>query len=1155
MKTERLILLVLMCSVVVPAQQFRATLTGRVLDIQGAVIPGVRVLVTQVETNAKFEAASGADGQYTVPFLPPGTYRVRVEAPGFKLYVRDGLKASTGERIGLDITLELGLVTETVTVSADQSLLETTTASTGQVISDRQIENMPMNGRTPLVLAQLAFGVIPSSDPKFTRPFDNAGPSTFSMGGATARRNELLLDGVPNSTSDSRVAYNPPVDAVTEVKVESFQVDAAYGHTGGGTVNVVLKGGTNSLHGNAYEFNQVSRLAATPFFTNRAGLKKPVTRFNQWGVNAGGPVIVPRLIDGRNKLFFFFAYEGIKDAFPEPLTSTVPTSAQRNGSFSSLLSVGNNYQIYDPLTGVREGVRIRREPFVNNLIPATRLIPAALNYLQFLPPPNQAGRADGQDNYLANTVRRDSFNNEIGRLDFLFSDRHKMFWNFRHNEALLDRGNRFNNIATGIPLRRVNWGSVVDDVYTLSPSMFLNTRAGWSRFSEANIPQGIGFNSTSLGLPAYLAASSTRPVLPRVAFDRFQNLGETSGNDTPFDIYQLFSVLTKAAGRHSLKGGTDLRMYRESSINFGNSSGLFNFSSDWTRGPLDNATAAPLGQDLASFLLGLPTSGSYDVNAARTNQAGYFALFLQNDFRVRSNLTLNLGIRYERDLATTERFNRSVNGFDFTTANPIGQQAIPAYNRSPIPEIPVGQFSTNGGLTFPTADQREIYKTQGRYFSPRFGFAWTPKALGSRTVIRGGFGVFFFGLGTAGINQFGFSQTTPLVATLDGFLTPAATLANPFPNGIQSPTGSSSGLRTFLGQAVRFYNPQPKNPYSNRWNLGIQRELARDMVLEAGYVGNHSVHLGVERGYNSVPRDLLSASPLRDQTAINRMTGLVTNPFAGLLPNTPLNAATIRRAQILGAYPQFLLGDLIANRTDGRPANGIIADSLNDGSSYFHMFQVRLEKRFSHGLQLLANYQYSKLIERVSRLNDSDPFLEKRIAAEDRPQRFVLSASYELPFGRGKQFLSGAGAVVNRLVGGWVLNGVYVVQPGPPLNWGNVIYLGGDLNLDPRRIDGAFDTTRFNTNSQQQLDWNIRSFPTRFTGLRQDGVYNADFSMLKNTAITEKVRLQYRCEFFNAFNHPTFDPPNLTPTNSNFGKITNQPNLPRIIQMGLRLSW
>ncbi|MBI3697818.1 MAG: TonB-dependent receptor [Acidobacteria bacterium] len=932
------------------------------------------------------------------------------------------------------------------------------------------------------------------------------------------------------------------MDSVTEVKVQTFEADAAYGHTGGGTVNVVMRGGTNSLHGKAYDFNQVSKLAATPFFTNKAGLPKPVTRYNQWGVNAGGPVIIPKLLNGRDKVFFYFGYEGIKDSFPEPLTSTVPTAAERNGDFSQLLTVGTNYQLYDPLTGVVEGTRIRRQTFANNILPASRLSPIAKNYFQFYPLPNQPGGADGQDNFLANSVRFDNFNNELGRLDFNLSDRHKFFFNFRHNERLENRSNRFFNIATGNNLKRVNWGSMLDDVYTFTPTTVLNTRLNWTRFTEGNVRNSNGFDFTTLGFPSYIRAASARGVVPRVNLGRFTAVGDSAGDDTPFDIFQLFSTVTKVAGKHSLKQGADVRLYRESSASFGNSAGSYDFSTNWTRGPLDNSTAAPLGQDLASFLLGLPTGGSFDVNASRTNQAGYYSLFVQDDFRARPDLTLNLGLRYERDLGTAERYNRSVNGFDFNAPNPISAQAVAAYARNPISEIPVGQFRTPGGLLFAGPSNRNVYNTQADYFSPRFGFAWTPAALGSKTVIRGGAGVFFFALGTGGINQLGFSQSTPVVPSLDSFLTVNATLANPFPTGIQQPTGSSLGLSTFLGREARFFNSNPQNPYSIRWILNLQRELPWNMVLETGYVGNHSVHLPVDRQWNYAPRQYLSTSPVRDQNTIDFLTANVANPFAGLIPGTGLNGSTVQRQQLLASFPEF---------TDVRN------DALNDGSSFFHMFQVRVEKRFSHGLQFLGNYQFSKLLEKRSRLNRSDLFLEKRIADEDRPQRFVMSASWELPLGRGHAFGGNPGPLVNRVIGGWVVNGIYTKQPGSPLDWTNqnLIYFGGDLNYNPRRLTGSFDVTRFNRISTQQLGSNIRTFPSKFSHLRTDGANNFDFSVLKNTPITEKLSIQYRCEFFNAFNHPAFNGPELSPTNTNFGNITSQSNLARGVQMALRLMW
>src|SRR5215467_3242556 len=374
------------------AQQFRGSLSGTVLDQQQAAVPGARIHAVESETGAKFQTVTNSDGTYVLTFLPPGPYSVAAEAPGFKRYVNAQVRIATNEREQIDIQLEVGTVDQSVTISAEASMLDTASSSTGQVINQRQLENMPINGRAPLVLAQLAFGVTPNSDPKFSRPFDNSGPSGFSMGGAPNQSNELLIDGSPDTTRNLRVAYNPPPDAVAEVKVETFQSDAAYGHTGGGTVNVVMKGGTNKFHGSAWNFNQVSKLAATPWFTNRAGQKKSQLIFNQWGMTANGPIVIPKIVNGKNKLFWFFSYEGIHDAFPEPQTQTVATAAERNGDFSQLTTVSCAYAIYDPLTGVASGSQVQRTPFQNNVIPTNRLSPVAKNLLQFIPLPNQTGQ-------------------------------------------------------------------------------------------------------------------------------------------------------------------------------------------------------------------------------------------------------------------------------------------------------------------------------------------------------------------------------------------------------------------------------------------------------------------------------------------------------------------------------------------------------------------------------------------------------------------------------------------------------------------------------------------------------------------------------------------------------------------------------------------
>jgi hypothetical protein len=312
------------------------------------------------------------------------------------------------------------------------------------------------------------------------------------------------------------------------------------------------------------------------------------------------------------------------------------------------------------------------------------------------------------------------------------------------------------------------------------------------------------------------------------------------------------------------------------------------------------------------------------------------------------------------------------------------------------------------------------------------------------------------------------------------------------------------------------------------------------MLVEIGYFGNHGVHLEGSQNLNSIPRQYLSTSLTRDQTVIDRLTAQVANPFASLIPGTNLNGSTVPRQQLLEAFPEF---------------TGVTRRALPEGSSYFHSLQARVEKRFSRGVQLLGNYFFGKLIERTDRLNASDPRPTKRIGVNDRPQRVVISGSWDLPVGKGKAWLAHSGRLLDGLAGGWNMNAIYTWQPGSPLSWGNVIYYGGDLQVNPRAIDGAFDITRFNRNSREQLDSNIRLFPAGFGNVRSDGLNNFDFSVVKRIAVTERIYFQFRCEFFNLLNHPVFEAANTSPTNSSFSLINTQANNPRTTQMALRLVW
>ncbi len=1149
------------------AQEYRGTLLGVVTDSSGSAVAAAVVAVVNVDTEARSTTKTGTEGSFLVPFLKPGPYRLFVEQTGFKRFERSPITVRVNDHVRVDVTLEVGPVREQVSVSDAAPLIESGTASVGETVTTQEVEELPVNGRSPFTLSGLALGVMSTIEPTQIRPFDNGNSSSFAMAGAPSAANELLLNGTPDNTWNKRLAYSPPQDAVTEVRVQSFESDAAYGHTGGGTVNVYTKSGTNALHGSAYEFNQVSFLSANSFFANKGGAPRSVNRINQFGFTSGGPVWVPKVFDGRNKVFWFFAYEGLRDAFPQnsstingATTVTVPTAAERQGDFSALLQAnkpGTDYTIYNPFSGVQQGSRTARTPFPNNVIPSSLINSVARNYLGFYPLPNTQGRNDGYQNYLVTNPVTDTYSNELARADINLSNKHKLSFDLRHNYLQQKLQVYFPNDSFGDYLRRTNWGTSVDEVYTLSPTTFLDIRGNWTRFREAKTPPSEGFDSAMLGFPSSMAASSQFPGMPWLQFgsgcqgtapSSFQCLGvDPSSAINSFDAFQLFGVVVKNHGNHSIKAGGDVRAYRLSAFTLGNSAGNFTFSTNWTKGPLDNSAASPFGQDFASFLLGLPTSGSFDVNAHSTQGMKYGAAFIQDDWRVRGDLTLNFGLRWEHETAVSERFNRTANGFDPVLISPISAAATAAYAQRPITQVPASQFQARGGLTFATPASPAAYGTMSNVFSPRAGFAWVPRVLGPGTVIRGGFGVFVTPIAISNgraLNQEGFSQSTQFVATDNNYLSPSATLSNPFPKGILLPAGG--GVGTFLGQQVTFYNPQIRNPYSLRWNFGIQRQLPKQFVLEVVYIGNHTVRLFVgTQNLNYIPRQYLSTSPARDTAVINFLSGSVANPFQGLLPNSAsLNGSTVALNQLLVPFPQFPAG------------TGVVLQDANAGGSYFHSLNVRLQKRLTQGLTLINNFTYSKLIERTAYLNDQDTAPEKRVSADSRPLRESLALTYQLPVGL-HQKLKPSSRVVNALVGDWSMNAVITLQSGPPLTWGtDMIYYGGPLHWNSHQPDGlAFDTGQFNTASSQQLANHIRTFNTQFNNLRRDPTENLDLSLMKKFVLAEKSYLQLRFESFNTTNRVTFSAPQLTPTSSAFGTISAQANNPRKIQIGARLVW
>jgi hypothetical protein len=1146
---------------VVPAfaQEFRGTVSGSVLDPAGAKVAGAKITATEERTGTKILAVSDSTGQYSLPFLQPGDYDISAQSQGFKEFIRKSVHVGSGDHPLIDLPLEIGNTTQTVEVTANASLINAENSSVGQAISTKEVEDLPLNGRTPLVLASLSMGVIATGQPSLIHPFDSAGAAGWSIAGTAPQTNEVLIDGSPDATWDGRLAYSPPTDAVQEVRVKAFDADASFGHTSGGTMNQILKTGTNALHGSAWEFNQPNTLAANNYFNNKSGLGNPVTHYNQYGVTAGGPIMVPKVFNGRNKLFWFFAWEGLKDSQPNTTFVSVPTDAERQGNFSGLA------QLYDPYSGSLSGTTVTRQPYSGNLIPLTQLSPVGLAYLKFMPQPNVPGLAGGFDNFGSTAPTPDNYNNELGRLDYNVSNRDRMFFDIRRTDYSQTKNNYFNNPSTGSILTRANWGGSFDNVFTVNASNVIDVRANFTRMDEAHPSPSVGFEPGSLGFPSYLGSSSTYVQLPNVQFastTAFTALGSNSANKLPSQSVQLFGTWATIKGNHNLKFGADGRQYVLNTIGFGNSAGSFSFTANsWVKASTSASSTVVQGQDLAELMLGLPTSGSFDLNTSAAYYEHYGALFAQDDWRVRKNLTLNLGVRFDYDAPYHEKYGRTVNGFDVSSQSPLAGAAIAAYNAHPISQIPAGSFNVLGGLTYPK--DGSLYQQNSHLVSPRVGFAWTPDGLHGKTVVRGGFAMFVQPISVTQLDitgkystnpilqQYGFSQTTQVVQP-SNFLTPAANLSDPFPAGIKQPAGSSLGLGTFAGQTVQFIDPRIKDPYSLRWNFGFEHSFTPNTLLEITYMGSHDVHLPIYvTQLNGIPVQYLSTLGVRDQAVINSLTASVANPFVGLATSQNTSSATV--AQLLARFPQFPVGT-------GSGGTGVIQYNNPAGSSFYQSLNVRFQKRFSDGLTLVGNYIHSKLIERMTWLNDTDPTPEKRISPFDHPNRFVFAAVYEVPIGRGKR-LNVNSHWADMIVGGWGLNSIYTFQTGAPLTWvngsttspGDYVYLGVPIVLNNRENNvPAFNTAAFDTKSADQFQYHIRTFSTTFPNLRTDGINEWSPSATKRLSITEKMSLQLRLEAYNVLNHPVFSPPNTTGTNAGFGTITTQANRPRALQLGAR---
>jgi Carboxypeptidase regulatory-like domain len=1178
----RIALLLLLPAVTAGAQEFRGSLTGRVTDSTGAALVGAAVSVKNVETNIVNSTTTNNDGVYNFPLLQPGKYQLSVTQQGFKAAQRENIELRVADKLTLDVKLDVGAATESVQIVGSTPALETGSVSTGTVISSQQISELPLTEGTAYQLATLAPGIFYMGNPLFTGPTSNGNLSAFRSNGATGR-NQITLDGTPNFAFDGAVGFSPPSDAVQEFKVQTNVFDAQQGYSAGGTVNVAVKSGTNSLHGSLWYFNRDRSRTANNFFSNLAGQERPERTYHRFGGVVSGPVYIPKLYNGRDRTFFLFSHERLRESVAEPQFFHVPTEKMRRGDFSDLLALPTPTLIYDPATAPRTGTGNfnTRTPFPGNIIPEDRLKlnPIALEYMKYFPLPNARGNPDGTNNYFSNMIRRQNYRAFLTRIDHKISERQTVFGKYFRSFNPEDRYD-WAGVVNGFPVTkgfefRTNDGGNIDYTVTLSPTLVLDLRAGANRFSQERRP-GAEFDPALLGFTGQaLAVMRGYQYFPRFdirTYDALRPVRSILGSNRadydegrlrPFQMGSFQPTVTQIFGNHATKYGYDFRVIRENSTRDGYKGGRFFFDGSFTTQASNPTTAQrnAYGRDVAAFLLGLPSVSSQSLIENSINysvQSLYHGFFFHDDWRVTSKLTLNLGLRYELEKGLTERYNRIVRGIDVTTSSPVEAAAKAAYtaaynlNPSNFP-LPPDQFRVLGGLTFAGDDNRNIWDADKSNWQPRIGAAYK---LTEKTVLRGGFGIFMAPFQVETPFQPGFSGSTPFVPTNDNGRTFIATLSNPFPNGLVASPGASLGLLTNVGLALGSSDApivplNRRNAKFARLILGFQRELPGQFVVEVNYVTARGYDLAVARNLNFVPRQFLGDTPATDAAADAFLRGTITNPFRNLLPNTgsPLNTdSNLSRARSLMAFPQF---------------PSVWVQQYN-GTNRYNSLQFQAQKRFSQSFFFTGTYTWTRLRERVNYLNPSDTVLENRISPDERPHRYTLSGVYQLPVGRGRKFGSDMSRALDAFIGGWQLNGTYEWQAGEPFLFGDPLYFAGDVTQLKSRVGQkdeqgrtfGIDISAFDPELVRLTDFGYRYVPTTLDNLRNQSFLNVNLSISKNFNVTEGKRLQFRAEWLNAFNSPYFGAGiSLDPNNNAFGKVTTQRNNPRDVQLGLKFTY
>ena len=990
-------------SAVLLGQTFTGTITGRVSDPNEAAVPGAAVVLQNANTNETRRGTTNELGIYTFPQLLPGDYTLSATKEGFRGFVQNGIQLSTNQTAEINVRLTLGQISERIEISAAAPLIDTQTSNQSSTLETRLIQELPLLVRNPFGLVHSNAGVV-ALNPNLASSTGDQNTTRFSLNGGREDSAQVMIDGVPALAGDwGGLLATPGVDTVQEVQTLLNTYEAQYGKSGGGVVNVTTKGGGQQFHGSLFEYLANDNLDANSFWNNKFGRNKTESKRSQFGGSISGPIW------NSKRLYGLFGYEGLRQSSPSSRLATVPTELERAGDFSrSFNANGSLQQIFDPTT-TRLGANNKylRDPFPGNRIPSNRFDPVALNIVKYMPMPNQPGQSITNTNNFYGAGSSRVVNNLYDvRIDWARSDRHSM-WGRVTKKPQSSRPYQYWDSAAEPSQDQINprYHVNLGNTFVVNPTMVVNVLLGGGRWNEQQRGKGYGFDYTSLGFPESLARQFDVPTPPQVGIGTL-SIGYTRELAAIRNIFNAQVNVSKEHAAHSLKFGYSLEAALMNNLNA--NSAFFTFNNGFTLGPDADSKDPLTGSGMASLLLGAGSAGRAPKADRQATNDKYWALYFQDSWKVSRRLTFNYGLRYEVQLGRTERYNR-LNYFDFDAKSPLAAA-------SGLPWL-------RGGLTFLDANNRHVWDTPYDNIAPRVALAYR---ITDKFVARAGYGVFYLKNVNSGAatSSTGYTFDTPWATSLDGGRTPSAYLRNPFPNGLMPSPGAADGLLTAAGQGVSAYQKVRPTPYMQQYSLDLQYQLSNTAMFELGYSGSQGRKLSY--GFAFQNNQLPDAELARGSALLS----LVNNPFYGVITTGTLAGKTVQLGQLLRPFPQF---------------TGVTTVDTPGASSNFNALTAKFTKRFSEGLTLLASYRFSKALDNASESisfgtgdrgrNFNNMSLDRSISVHDIPHSLAVTYLYELPLGKGRHFGGGMHPILDGIVGGWSVSGMFKMDSGFPLNF------------------------------------------------------------------------------------------------------------------------